>query len=152
MGRSAFLAGVLALATPAAAEVTHFEVTEDVPAFAGRGFGEVGACWRIVACAMVALDPADPPTPSSPNIGLAPRDAQGRVEAVAGVVILRPAEPSRGNGILLLDVPNHGRKLAPRLFDDSPQPGANNLQAAEDAGVGRCQVGGTVRAMAACPG
>lgn len=136
MGRPAILAGVLALATPAAAEVTRFEVAEDVPAFAGRGFGEVGAYRRITARATVALDPTDPRNAVIADIGLAPRDARGRVEAVADVVILRPADPSRGNGTLLLDVPNRGRKPAPQLFDDSPQPGANDLQTAEDAGIG----------------
>ena len=33
-------------------------------------------------------------------------------------------------------MPNRGRKLAPQLFDDSSQPGANNAQSADDAGIG----------------
>jgi hypothetical protein len=58
------------------------------------------------------------------------------VEAITDVVILRPADAARGNGTLLLDVPNRGRKLAPQLFDDASQPGANNAQGADDAGIG----------------
>jgi hypothetical protein len=147
MRHVAYLAGTLAqpaaalllaaaIATPALSQVTRFEVTEDVPAFGGRGFGEAGQYRRITARATIALDPADPRNAVIADIALAPRDAQGRVEAVADVVILRPADPARGSGTLLLDVPNRGRKLAPQLFDDARQPGANNAGVAEDAGIG----------------
>jgi hypothetical protein len=136
MRRLAILAGLLAMATPALAEVTRFEVTEDVPAYAGRSFDGVGTYRRITARATIALDPGDPHNAVVADLGLAPRDALGRVEAVADVVILRPADPSRSIGTLLLDVPNRGRKLAPQLFDDVPQPGANTLLAAGDAGAG----------------
>jgi hypothetical protein len=130
------LAGLLALATPAAAQVTRFEVSEDIPAFAGRVFGDAGQYRRVTARATIALDPADPRNAVIADIAQAPRNAQGRVEAVADVVILRPADPARANGTLLLDVPNRGRKLMPVLFDDSRAPGSNNADAAEDAGIG----------------
>src|SRR6266568_3671688 len=90
----------------------------------------------LTARATIALDPADDRNAVITDLALAPRNTEGRVEAVADVVILRPADPTRGNGTLLLEVPNRGRKLAPQLFDDSPQPGANRAEAAEDAGIG----------------
>jgi hypothetical protein len=136
MQQPAVLAAMLALATPALAEVTRFEVTEDVPAFAGRSFGEVGGYRRITGRATIALDAADPRNAVIADIGQAVRNAEGRVEAMADVVILRPGDLARGSGTLLLDVPNRGRKLAPQLFDDVPQPGANNAATAEDAGIG----------------
>jgi hypothetical protein len=136
MRRMAVLAGMLAVTTPAMAQVTRFEVTEDVPAFAGRTFGEVGGYRRITARATISLDPADPHNAVIADLAMAPRNAEGRVEATADVVILRPEELARGSGTLLLDVPNRGRKLAPQLFDDSPQPGASNLRTADDAGIG----------------
>jgi hypothetical protein len=136
MRQLAVLAGMLALSAPAVAEVTRFEVTEDVPAFAGRIFGEVGGYRRITGRATIALDPTDPRNAVIADLGMAPRNAAARVEATADVVILRPADPVRGSGTLLLDVPNRGRKLAPQLFDDVPQPGASNLATAEDAGIG----------------
>ncbi len=47
MRRLAILAGLFALAAPALAEVTRFEVTEDVPAYAGRSFdGVAGSCGK----------------------------------------------------------------------------------------------------------
>ena len=58
-------------------------------------------------------------TPSSPTSRWRRAMPTASVEATADVVILRPADPTHGNGTLLLDVPNRGRKLAPQLFDDS---------------------------------
>lgn len=134
------LAGVIAAVclSPAAlqAEVIRFDISERVPAFAGRNFGDVGPYERITARATIALDPSDDRNAVIADLAQAPRNAAGKVEAIADVVILRPADPARGNGTLLLDVPNRGRKLAPQLFDDSPQPGANNAQNADDAGIG----------------
>jgi hypothetical protein len=118
------------------AEVVRFDILERVAAFEGRSFGDVGSYQRITARATIALDPADDRNAVITDLALAPRNADGRVEAIADVVILRPADPARGNGTLLLDVPNRGRKLAPQLFDDSSQPGANRAEAPEDAGIG----------------
>ncbi len=124
------------LAQPLRAEVIKFDIVERVLAFAGRSFGDTGPYERIIARATIALDAADDRNAVIVDLALAPKSPQGRVEAVADVVILRPADPTRGNGTLLLDVPNRGRKLAPQLFDDSTQPGANRAQTPEDAGIG----------------
>ena len=115
------VAGLLGLAVPAAAEVTRFELTgPPQPVLDGREFGAAGRYERITARATIAVDPDDPRNAVIADIAAAPRNAEGRVEAVAGVTILRPADPARGNGTLLLEVPNRGRKLALPLFNDSP--------------------------------
>jgi Alpha/beta hydrolase domain len=132
----AVIAAACLVPVTAWAEVIRFDILERQPAFSGRSFGEVGPYERITARATIALDPTDDRNAVITDLALAPRNSAGRVEAVADVVILRPADPTRGNGALLLDVPNRGRKLAPQLFDDSPQPGANRTEAAEDAGIG----------------
>ena len=136
MCRMALILALAAGASPALAQVSHFEVTEDVPAFAGRHFGDVGAYRRITARATIALDPADPHNAVITDLAAAPRNAEGKVEATADVVILAPANPAAASGTMLLDVPNRGRKLAPELFDDSPQPGATRAEQAGDAGNG----------------
>ena len=118
------------------AEIVRFDILERVPAFAGRSFGNVGTYERITARATLALNPSDDRNAVITDLALAPRGADGKVEATADVVILRPSDPAHGNGTLLLEVPNRGRKLAPQLFDDSAQPGANNADKAEDAGIG----------------
>lgn len=124
------------LALPATAEVIRFDVLESVPAFEGRSFGTVGPYLRITARATIAVDPADPRNAVIADLDRAPRNAAGQVEAVADVVLLRPADPARGDGTLLIDVPNRGRKLAPQLFDDAAQPGANRAEQPADAGIG----------------
>ena len=136
MRRMALSLGMLALASPALAQVARFDVTEDVPAFAGRSFGTAGPYRRITARATIALDPTDPHNAVIVDLASAPRNADGKVEATADVVILTPADPAFASGTMLLDVPNRGRKLAPELFDDSPQPGATRADQASDAGNG----------------
>src|ERR1044071_62271 len=118
------------------AEVIRFDIVERVPAFAGRSFGDVGPYERITARATIALTPSDDRNAIITDLAQAPRNPDGKVEATADVVILRPADPARGNGTLLLALPHRGRKLAAQLFDDSSQPGANNAQGADDAGIG----------------
>jgi Alpha/beta hydrolase domain len=122
--------------TALSAQVARFDILERSAAFAGRSFGDVGPYERITARATIALDPADDRNAVITDLALAPRTTDGRVEAVADVVILRPVNPTHGNGTLLLEVPNRGRKLAPQLFDDASQPGANRAELPEDAGIG----------------
>jgi hypothetical protein len=115
------LALALCLPLAAQAQVTKFEPTGPAePAFGGREFGAAGRYERLTGRATIAVDPADPRNAIIADIALAPRNAQGRVEAVADVVILRPAEAARGNGTLLVEAPNRGRKLALPLFNDAP--------------------------------
>ncbi|GAA0567916.1 alpha/beta hydrolase domain-containing protein [Craurococcus roseus] len=129
---AALLAAAAAL--PARAEVTAFEQQGPAAvAFGGREFA-AGRYERIAARATVALDPANPRNAGIADIALAPRNAAGRVEAVADVVILRPADPARGNRTLLLEAPNRGRELAGQLFHDSPA--ANGLVQGTEAGNG----------------
>ena len=108
----------LALIAPAQAEVARFEILERGPAFGGASFGTVGIYERITARATVAVDPADRRNAVIADLDQAPRNAQGRVEAVADVFILRPADPSRGNGAVLVEAPNRGRELMLHLFTE----------------------------------
>lgn len=124
------------LLLPAGAEVVRFDILQTSPAFGGRSFGVVGPYVKITARATIAVDPADPRNAVIADIDRAPRNAAGRVEAVADVILLRPANLASGNATLLVEAPNRGRKLGPQLFDDSPQPGANNAENAADAGIG----------------
>lgn len=116
-------------------EVIKFDVLERSIAFEGRVFPNVGTYTLIKAKAIVALDPKDNRNSVIADINFAPQNAKGLVEAAADVVLLQPTNTQLGNQTLLVDVPNRGRKLAPQLFDDSPQPGANNASKAQDAGI-----------------
>ncbi|TGD98351.1 alpha/beta hydrolase domain-containing protein [Methylobacterium nonmethylotrophicum] len=136
MGRAAALAllGGGVIAGAAEAEVTRFEtVSVERPALQGRRFGERGTAEKITGRATIALDPADPHNAIIADIALAPRNAEGRVEAVADVVVLRPERP---NGLLLVEIPNRGRKLMGPLFEGSSTEASGRLAQADDAGRG----------------
>ena len=140
--RVAALCALLLPTLSAQAEVIRFEVLQSGPAFEGRSFGNVGAYVKITGRATIAVDPADPKNAIIADIDKAPRDDKGLVEATADVVLLRPADPLRGNGTLLVDIPNRGRKLASELFDDALQGGSNDADKAADAGIGFLQAQG----------
>jgi hypothetical protein len=118
----------------AMAEVTRFEVLSvERGALEGRSFGDIGTYDRIKARVTVAIDPVDPRNGSIADIGLAPKNAAGKVEAVSDVEILRPSDSKRGNGELFYEAVNRGNKLAPGIFNDAT---SNALTKAADAGNG----------------
>ncbi|HEX4936000.1 MAG TPA: hypothetical protein VFV33_22625, partial [Gemmatimonadaceae bacterium] len=57
-----------------------------------------------------AVDPHDSRNAPIADIDKAPVNAAGRVEFSSDLYILRPKDPSRSNGIALVDVLNRGRK------------------------------------------
>ena len=128
-----WLAMMLLIAAPTRAEVVKFEVLSQGPALEGRVFGAAGPAAMIQGRATIALDPADPRNAVIADLALAPRNAQGRVEAVTDVVILRPERP---NETLLFEVLNRGRKLLPGWTQDMDTAAGIRLQQASDAGNG----------------
>jgi hypothetical protein len=122
-------------AASAQARLLRLEVQEVLsPAFDGRIFGAVGTYERVAARATIGVDPNDPHNGGIVDLGLAPRNAAGLVETTSDVVILRPADATRGNGVLLYDVVNRGRKLGLNMFNDAPVGSA--VRASADAGNG----------------
>ena len=112
----------------------RFEIVETAPAFGGREFGAAGAYEVVTARAVIGVDPAQPRNSGIVDLGMAPKNAAGLVEATAPVLILRPADPSRGNGTLLYEVNNRGRVLGLALFNDGPL--GNDLKPADRSGNG----------------
>ncbi|MCK8785269.1 hypothetical protein M0638_12825 [Roseomonas sp. NAR14] len=128
------LLAATAAAAPAKAEVTRFDVTSrQSPALGGRSFGPAGTAERITGRATIALDPADPRNAVIADLALAPRNAEGRVEAATDVVILRPQRP---NGTLLFEVLNRGRKLVTSWTQDTESAAGIRLERPDDAGNG----------------
>jgi hypothetical protein len=126
---------LLALAQPSDAKVVKFEVLRvESPAFEGRTFGTVGTYDRIIARATIAVSPDDPHNTVIVDIDKASRNAQGLVEALSDVEILRPTVAANGNRRLIYDVVNRGNKIALGLFNDFR--GNNDLVKAGDAGTG----------------
>jgi hypothetical protein len=57
------------------------------------------------------------PQEAIPGIEKAPRNARGRVEYSARIILIFPADPKQGNGTLLVDVPNRGKAYAHALYN-----------------------------------
>ena len=100
--------------------VTRLEITSERPFADGQSFGEVGPYTRIDGTAHFAVDPLHPANEEIADIRLAPRNEQGQVEFSADFRILRPDDPAKGNGRLLLDVLNRGKALALRNINSAP--------------------------------
>jgi hypothetical protein len=122
----------LLLALPATARVTRFEITADVAAFGGQGFGDIGGYRHLTGTIHGEVDPADPANAVIQDLWLAPRNASGKVEYTTEVELLAPADQARGNGVLLQEVVNRGNKLAVALFDRAVGGDRNALASAGD--------------------
>jgi hypothetical protein len=87
--------GLINTLVPVRAEVSSFDVlAREQPALQGRVFGDSGTAEKITARATITLDPADPHNAVIVDLDRVPRSPNGKVEAVADVIILRPAHPN----------------------------------------------------------
>jgi hypothetical protein len=87
----------------------------------GQSFGAAGPYEKIVGTMRFTADPEHPANRAVTDIALAPRNAAGRVEFSGDFYILKPADMRKGNGRLLCDVGNRGRKVALGKFNDCAQ-------------------------------
>ena len=92
------------------AEVTRVEISSPQDVLGGKTFGTVGGYEKLTGKAYFAIDPKNPRNKIVADIDNAPKNAQGRVEFSADVFILRPKDSSKGNGVVLIDIPNRGGK------------------------------------------
>ncbi len=99
------------------AGVTRIEVKERTDVLGGRAFGTVGPYERIAATAHFAIDPKLPANRIISDVDLAPRNPDGLIEFSADLYVLRPRDPSKGNGIVLYEVSNRGGRGMLRMFN-----------------------------------
>lgn len=101
----------------------------------GVAFGAAGAYERVIGTAHGEVDPDDAANRGIVNIDKAPLNARGRVEYSTVIFILRPKDPLRGNGRILYEVNNRGRKMLFGNICDGPQ-GMNDPKTQADVGNG----------------
>jgi hypothetical protein len=116
--RLTVLVGLLWLLLPGAgyAEVTRIEIATREPVLGGRSFGDVGAYEKLRGTVYFAVDPTNPRNRIIADIDLAPRNAQGLVEFSSDIFIIRPIDPTRGNGVLFFDMVNRGNSRLLSVF------------------------------------
>lgn len=109
-------------------------VEQREPFAGGHAFGGAGPYERLRGRAHFEVAP-DPAVPTRIlDLEHAPRNARGLVEFAADVLILRPADPARGNGRLFYDSGNRGNMRALQYFNDAPA--SNDPRTLEEAGNG----------------
>jgi hypothetical protein len=112
----ALLGLALISATPARAEVTRVDIQRREDVLGGKAFGNAGPYEKLVGKVHFAVDPTNPHNTIIVDLDKAPKNAEGRVEFSSDLYILRPKDPSRGNGVLFFDVVNRGNKQLLRAF------------------------------------
>lgn len=115
--------------------LTSLDITSVEPLADGAPFGAAGAYERVIGLARGGVDPADPANKGIALIDKAPRNAAGKVEYATDVYILRPTDAARGNGRILYEVNNRGRKMLFGNIADGPQ-GVNDPATMADVGNG----------------
>jgi hypothetical protein len=124
------------LSTPAQGRITRIEVAKVEPAFAGERFGVVGPFERVTGRAHGEVDPNSLENSIIQDIALAPRNQRGMVEYTTDIDILRPADPTKSNNVLLFNVINRGNKGALPLFNADVPPNLADNNAVKVAGDG----------------
>ena len=117
------------------ARVVKFTVEKKRPLANGATYGTSGPYERLDGVAQFEVDPRDPANKGIALIDKAPLNANGKVEYATDIFILRPKDPARGNGRLLYEVNNRGRKMLFGNIADGPQ-GVNDPKTMADVGNG----------------
>ena len=99
---------IVLLQSWAAAEVTRVEITSKRDVAAGRVFGSVGPYERLSGKIHFAVDPGNRRNQVIADIDKSPKNSAGMVEMSADLVIFKPRDPARGNGVALFDIVNRG--------------------------------------------
>jgi hypothetical protein len=107
------------------AEVARVEITSRRDAAGGRSFGSAGPYERLAGKIYFTIDPANRRNQVIADLDKAARNAAGKVEMSADLVIFRPKDASRNNGVALFDIVNRGNSVALNIFSG---PVGNTLE------------------------
>ncbi|MFN7979051.1 MAG: alpha/beta hydrolase domain-containing protein [Vicinamibacterales bacterium] len=110
---------VLTAARFAEAGVTRLEITRREVVAGGRAFGRAGAYEKVVGTVHFTADPAAARNRGIVDLGLAPVNAAGVVEYTADFYLLKPVDPTRGNGRLFYEAGNRGTKAILPVFQQA---------------------------------
>lgn len=113
------------LEAAANAKVGRVEILERADVAGGQSFGLAGAYEKLVGRVHFKVRPDDHHNQHIVDLDKADRDGTGAVAFSADLFILKPKRLERGNGALLLEVPNRGGKSLLRLLQHgsgSPDP------------------------------
>jgi len=111
-----FLALALTI-LPLHARVLRVEIASRTDVLGGKQFGDAGSYERIVGRVYFSLPVANPHNQRIVDLGNAVNLKNGEVEFSSDFIAVRPKDAHRGNGSMLLEVPNRGRGRIIGLVD-----------------------------------
>jgi hypothetical protein len=112
------------------ARVVRLEITSRADLLNGTRFGDAGAYERIAGRVHFAASVANPHNRHIVDLDNAVNLKNGEVEFSADFIAIRPKDPHKGNGAMLLENPNRGHSRILSLID------GGDWDAAKDAGDG----------------
>jgi hypothetical protein len=99
------------------ARVVRVEVLNRADVLDGRSFGAAGSYERITGRAYFALPVANPYNLAIVDLANAVNLKDGEVEFSADFIVIRPKDAHKGNGSMILEVPNRGHSGIIRIVD-----------------------------------
>ena len=112
-----FLALLILAALPLEARVLRVEIVSRADVLNGKAFGDVGSYERIVGRVYFSLAIGNSHNRQIVDLGNAVNLHDGEVEFSSDFVAVRPKDASKGNGSMILEVPNRGRIAILSLVD-----------------------------------
>jgi hypothetical protein len=99
------------------ARVTRVEITSRADVLNGKSFGNAGPYERITGRVYYSLPIANWHNTAIVDLQNAVNLKDGEVEFASDFIVVRPKDAARGNGSMLLEVPNRGRSRIIALVD-----------------------------------
>jgi len=130
MRRFGFAVSLILLfaASPLNARVLRVEVTSRQDIINGKSFGDPGVYERITGRIYFSVSVANPHNKRIVDLANAVNLKNGEVEFSADFIAVRPKDPHKGNGSMILENPNRGHSRIISLVD------GGNWNVANDAG------------------
>jgi len=108
-GATSFFLLLVLIALPLHARVIRVEIASCADVLHGKAFGDTGAYERITGRVYFSLPVANPHNLRIVDLGNALNLKNGEVEFSSDFIAVRPKNVHKGNGSVLLEVPNRGR-------------------------------------------
>ena len=101
------------------AAVVRVEIESRTVILGGQSFGDAGPYEKLVGRIYFTFDPANVHNGQITDLSLAPRNADGQVEAWTEFMVLQPVDVARRRNVAWLEVPNRGGKASLRYFQNA---------------------------------
>ena len=88
----------------------------------GKSFADAGEYERIEGVLTYAVDPNNAANQSIVDLQYAPLDDAGRVRFQSDFTLVAPKDPARGNGRVIVEAVNRGRRRTIAFFNRGPTP------------------------------